>query len=165
MVLGCWKSNNFSANMKTHWEINILQCNYIWVNIYNYTFVNENKFLLLCTPTKQRYLWSTGISDKLIPALKISWVFCNPGASRAIPVAAPPWVSAGQMETPELWYSLIFLPAPSPERWERKKKPSLDKEVWGTEGLTAGGSWKGHQQNKKDKMQQNQKINRDGKCL
>lgn len=46
------------------------------------------------------------------------------------------------------------------------KTPNLDKEVWGTEGLIAGGSCKGHQQKeKKDKMQQNQKVNRDGKCL
>lgn len=69
-------------------------------------------------------------------------------------MAAPPWVSAGQMETPE-FRSLIFLCAPIPEMWEREKNPNLDKEVWGTEGLTAGGSWKGHQQNKMDKMQQN----------
>lgn len=38
---------------------NILQCNYNWVTIYNYTFVTENKFLLLCSfvlEPKQRYL-------------------------------------------------------------------------------------------------------------
>lgn len=35
------------------------------------------------------------------------------------------------------------------------RTPDLDKEVWGTEGLIAGGSHKGHQQEgKKDKMQQ-----------
>lgn len=47
------------------------------------------------------------------------------------------------------------------------RTPDLDKEVWGTEGLIAGGSHKGHQQEgkKKTKCSKKQKINRDGKCL
>lgn len=148
--------------MKTHWEMKIiLQYNDLWITIYNNTFVTENKFFLFCTPIKievsvvSRSSWQAKSSTQSM--LGVLW----PWGKQNNSCGAPPWVSDGDPRA-----GVSDIPPCSHSRDVGKgKTPSLDKEVWGTEGLTAGGSWKGHQQNKKDKMQQNQKINWDGKCL
>lgn len=54
-------------------------------------------------------------------------------------MAAPPWVSAGQMETPEL-VSLIFLHS---RDVGMGKSPKLDKEVWGQKVSQHVGHGKG----------------------
>lgn len=126
----------------------ILQCNYFWITVYNHTFVTE---IAILYSSQNRDI--CGQQELVTNQLQHSkYPVCSVILGQTEQFLWLEW-----METPE-FMSLIFLCAPIPEMWEREKTPSLDKEVWATEGLTAGGSWKGHQQ-------KNQKINWDGKCL